>query len=87
MELSHHRHLNRMYQNRKKQILTPFAFPFIGATATTSRLVIGYDHHIARTVFFYPTISGVCLINMNNFPFHVAKVQKKIVLLHHGREK
>ena len=62
-------------------------FAIVCATATTCRLVISYNDHIARTVFLHPAIRRVCLINMYDFPFHVAKVQKKIVLLHHGREK
>ena len=42
---------------------------------------------ISDPMIFQPAIGGVRFVDMYDFPFHVAKLRKFFVTLHHGREK
>jgi hypothetical protein len=69
-----------MNQHRKRQVLAPFTLPTVCATALSSRLIVGHNHHVALTVFLQPAVRRVRFFYMNNPKIHnpLAKLRKKM---------
>jgi hypothetical protein len=74
-----------MEQQGERQVLAPFRFPAIGATALPRRLVIGnntdgrlfcvdaivgHRRTVPQCHLPKPTVRGVCLLDMNNLKIH-----------------
>ena len=80
VELTRDLDVSGVEQQGKRQVLASFRLPRVGATATSSRLVVGPYHHVAFAVRFQPVVGRVCFVNMNDIPVHVAKLRKKVVI-------
>ena len=67
----------RVQQHGEQQVLSSLRFPRVLTLSAACCLVVSpYHHIILPTLFTKPAVGRIRLVDMDDFPFHVAKLRK-----------